>query len=368
VDLELTDEQVALRAAALDFIERRITWSRLTAGSLGEVAVLERADWSEMAELGWIGLTVSTELGGAGGAPMDGVVLMEALGSGPLPGPVIETAVIVPSVLAALSGNAVASDLLGAVCRGEVVATLAIPSSCGLPPTSARHTLWAESGRVIGHVAPVRDAAGSTHLIADVRTAAGHALAIIDLSAGVSSTRLRSFPPRQYALDIDAAAFVIPLDDAALRAVAGVLMNSVPALCAFQLGSLQTVLDMSLRYANERVQFGKTIGSFQRVQDHVIEIVNRLDSARWATYYAACQVERDGAAAAAHVAKATIAESHFAGCDAAHEVHAGIGVDVDYGLAMHTYLSRDFYAYLGDPRWHRRRLVDELDLRDGVSR
>ena len=43
---------------------------------------------------------------------------------------------------------------------------------------------------------------------------------------------------------------------------------------------------MSVRYSQQRVQFGRPIGSFQRVQDHVIELLNGLDSARWTTYFA----------------------------------------------------------------------------------
>ena len=43
---------------------------------------------------------------------------------------------------------------------------------------------------------------------------------------------------------------------------------------------------MTLDYSNTRVQFGLPIGRFQRVQDHVIHIVNQLDAARWTTYEA----------------------------------------------------------------------------------
>jgi alkylation response protein AidB-like acyl-CoA dehydrogenase len=67
-------------------------------------------------------------------------------------------------------------------------------------------------------------------------------------------------------------------------------------------------------------------------------------------------------AAAVHVAKSTTATAHVDACTAAHEVHAGIGVDLQYHLARHTHASRSLYSYLGDPRWHRRRLTVELDL------
>jgi len=44
-----------------------------------------------------------------------------------------------------------------------------------------------------------------------------------------------------------------------------------------------------------------------------------------------------------------------------HEVHAGMGVLIEYGLPAHTQMSRTLFHYLGDPRWHKRRMADALE-------
>jgi alkylation response protein AidB-like acyl-CoA dehydrogenase len=49
-------------------------------------------------------------------------------------------------------------------------------------------------------------------------------------------------------------------------------------------------------------------------------------------------------------------------CDFAHEVHAGIGVMREYGLTLHTKMSRSLYHCLGAPALHRRRLESALGL------
>jgi hypothetical protein len=49
-------------------------------------------------------------------------------------------------------------------------------------------------------------------------------------------------------------------------------------------------------------------------------------------------------------------------CDFAHEVHAGIGVVREYGLTLHTRMSRSLYHCLGAPRVHRTRLESVLGL------
>ena len=126
---------------------------------------------------------------------------------------------------------------------------------------------------------------------------------------------------------------------------------------------------MTVRYSRERVQFGKAIGTFQRVQDHVIVLANAMDSARWATAYALSKLDGDPTVTpreAIHVAKSATADGHTTACHAAHEVHAGIGSDVSYPLAVHTYRSRSSFAYLGDPAWHRARLAVLLGFGPGA--
>src|SRR5207248_2045260 len=64
------------------------------------------------------------------------------------------------------------------------------------------------------------------------------------------------------------------------------LEQAWPILSAYQVGGAQAVFDLSVAYSQERVQFGVPIGRFQRVQDHIINILNHLDGARWTTYEA----------------------------------------------------------------------------------
>ena len=62
------------------------------------------------------------------------------------------------------------------------------------------------------------------------------------------------------------------------------------------------------------------------------------------------------------MAKAVATEAYYRACNGAHEVHAGVGVMREYGLTLHTRMSPTLYHYLGDPRFHRKRLAATLDL------
>jgi alkylation response protein AidB-like acyl-CoA dehydrogenase len=142
-------------------------------------------------------------------------------------------------------------------------------------------------------------------------------------------------------------------------ALARALEQALPLLCAYIVGGCQAVFEKSVAHTQNRVQFGVPIGRFQRVQDHVVRLVNYLDSARWATWEALWKLDTGRpAAASVHLAKAVASEAYLEACNAAHEIHAGMGVLMEYGLAAHTQMSRTLYAYLGDPRWHKRRMAD----------
>jgi len=127
-------------------------------------------------------------------------------------------------------------------------------------------------------------------------------------------------------------------------------------------GAARRAFEMAVEYAKERRQFGQPIGRFQHVQNHIIQLVNHLDAARWTTYEALWRRDagKPGADVAAHLAKAVASDGYVQAVNYSHEVHAGIGVMNEYGLTLYTRLSRSLYHWLGSPRYHRRKLGDLL--------
>ena len=82
-------------------------------------------------------------------------------------------------------------------------------------------------------------------------------------------------------------------------------------------------------------------------------------AARWTTFEALWKLD-DGdpdASKAISMAKAVASDGYFKACEAAHHVHAGVGVDMDYGRAFYTQKARTLQHYLGDGVHHRRRMA-----------
>ena len=162
-------------------------------------------------------------------------------------------------------------------------------------------------------------------------------------------------------MEVPAAALLGGRDNQGWAALERALGRALPVLCSYMVGGCQAVFEMSVKHSQQRVQFGVPIGRFQRVQDHVIRLVNHLDAARWTTAEALWKLDTGRPATdAVHMAKAVTSEGYLEACNAAHEVHAGQGSLMEYGLVAHTQMSRTLFAHLGDPRWHKRRMADAL--------
>ncbi|MEP9355757.1 MULTISPECIES: acyl-CoA dehydrogenase family protein [Xanthobacter] len=99
-------------------------------------------------------------------------------------------------------------------------------------------------------------------------------------------------------------------------------------------GAMQSVLDMTVRYTRERVQFGRAIGQFQAVQHQVVEMASQAAAAK-AAVEAAALVGRGGAFEAA-VAKLRASEAAGAVIAGAHQVHGAMGFTYEHPLRFHT--------------------------------
>jgi alkylation response protein AidB-like acyl-CoA dehydrogenase len=69
------------------------------------------------------------------------------------------------------------------------------------------------------------------------------------------------------------------------------LNMSRPAIGAQAVGIAQGALDFAIHYANERIQFGKPISSFQAIQFMIADMATRVEAARALVYKAASQID-----------------------------------------------------------------------------
>jgi alkylation response protein AidB-like acyl-CoA dehydrogenase len=368
VDLSLTPSQILIRDSARAFVRRHVPRAELVRQA-NEGETWDPAWFTHFREAGWTGALVPTEFGGLDLDPLSAVLIFEELGRGAVPSPLIASSVIAACLLRGCEPSEQRDAALTAIADGAMILIPALRQpdtswkgvAATATPLADRGGRWALTGTKA--FVPFADAA--THFLVSVATAGdlAPALAIIPAATGGITTRLLpGFLHANHEVGFDG----VPVPaDALVRSCSGSFDDSLAVarvmLAAYQVGGMLEMLDMSVNHSNTRIQFGTPIGRFQRVQDHIIRLLNAMDAAKWTTYEAAWAIEagRDGIARS-YLAASTASDSYFEAANAAHEVHAAIGSDPRYGLTLYTRISRTMYEWLGSPGWQRQQMADAL--------
>ncbi|MFJ2420154.1 acyl-CoA dehydrogenase family protein [Streptomyces brevispora] len=136
------------------------------------------------------------------------------------------------------------------------------------------------------------------------------------------------------------------------------------ALAAEQVGAAGRCLELTVEYALDRVQFGRSIGSFQAVKHRLADAYVLVESARSAALGAAFAADLDPGALprAAAVAKSVCSEAFSAVAGEMIQLHGGIGITWDHD-AHHCFKRAHGAGELfGPPAQHRKRLAAGLGL------
>jgi alkylation response protein AidB-like acyl-CoA dehydrogenase len=134
------------------------------------------------------------------------------------------------------------------------------------------------------------------------------------------------------------------------------------------LGGCQQSLDSTVAYTRERVQFNRTIASFQAVKHKAADMMVKTEAARSAVYYAACvaQEAMEGGplagelAEAASVAKAWCSDACFFNAGTGIQLHGGVGFTWEYDIQLYFKRAKSSETFLGNGAWHRERIARQL--------
>ena len=350
MDLSLTDNQEILKNTARSVLERECPTSLVRAMERDERGYPTDL-WEIMARNGWMGLPFPVEHGGSDGSLTDLAVLLEELGRALVPGPFFNSVAIAGLTILDTGSDSQRAALLPGIADGSLIATAALLESDGrYRPESVRLSAHRQGDRLIlnGTKMFVEYADSADLMLAPARTEDGRvAMLLVPVSTeGITRTPLDSIArDRQYAVQFDNVAVsgdsdpygpLIGEPDGA-AAFKRTLDRAAALHCAHSLGGAQHVLEMTVEYTKQRVQFGRAIATFQAVQHTCADMVIAIDSARLATYEAITRIE-DGQSADKEIALAKTLTNHAFKWTtlAAQQVHGGIGFMEEYDLQLWT--------------------------------
>jgi alkylation response protein AidB-like acyl-CoA dehydrogenase len=311
MDLRLSEEQEMLRDAVRAMCERHSS-IEIVRSLEGDPKGFSDDLWKSLRDMDLLGLLTDDHL------PVEVAVVCEELGRALCPSPYIETAVF-------------GTSLLG---RADEIVSLAWHEA-ERSDTEEGIAATYRDGKVTGEKILVPFASSASALLTLARDADGVVIVSID--------------PSNATLEFEGtlasdARYRVRFDDAPSEVVArgwdaftGAMTPTLVAVAAYAVGAAQRAHELSVAYANERIQFDRPIGAFQAMAHPLADLATEIGGARTLVHQAAWALaERKDVRAAAAMAKYYACEVFRKSAKFGHQVFGGIGftLDIDIQLFM----------------------------------
>jgi alkylation response protein AidB-like acyl-CoA dehydrogenase len=374
VDLGLTEAQQMLRNSAREFLEAECPEAFVRAMEEDERGYTPES-WRKIAENGWLGLIFPEEYGGAGLEFLDLCVLLEETGRAMLPGPFFSTVVLGGMTILDAGSDDQKRRYLPGIVEGQVIATLALTEpSVRWDAAGVRTTAEpAGDGFVInGTKLFVPNAHVSDYLVVAARTGdANEDVSLFILPAntpGVSQTLLKTIASdRQSEVTFEGAhvprSALLGELNGGWPTIARVIQWGAVGKCAEMVGNGQKVLDMTVDFVKQRIQFGRPIGSFQAIQHHCANMATDVEGSRYITSQAAWRLS-EGLPADSEVAmaKAWVSDAVRRVCATGHQCHGAIGFTKEHSMQLYSRRAKAAELAFGDSREHLEGVAEAIGL------
>jgi alkylation response protein AidB-like acyl-CoA dehydrogenase len=293
-DLQLTDEQQDFVRAVRDFCAKEFPQDRLREITDDYADMHSQEVASQMASLGWYGLTIDEEYGGSAGTFMDATLFLEETARGRAPIGGYGVTLIVVGALNRFGTEEQKRDLLGRVAEGGGLAIAMSEPESGSDVASLKTSARRDNGEwvVSGSKMWCSFAHKASHVLVVCRTQKGDSphegMSMILVPRDAEGFKITPIPTLggEETNELYFDEVRVP-EDALLgtegngwtQLMAG-LNNERVILAATALGLAQRTFDDALAYAKERKQFGRPIGTFQAIQHKFADLATDLAQAR----------------------------------------------------------------------------------------
>ncbi|MFQ5947773.1 MAG: acyl-CoA dehydrogenase family protein [Acidimicrobiia bacterium] len=379
MNFAFSEEQELLRETARRFLEDKAPSEKVR--ELMETDEgYDPALWSEVAQMGWQGMHIPEQYGGAGFSYLELIVLMEEMGRSLFPIPYLSSVVLGANAILVAGSEDQKNELLPGIASGERIAALAQVEASGRWDAEGIQLAAKEDGDeyvLSGTKLFVVDGHTADTVIVAARTSDGGgpedgvSLFVVEADAsGIERRRLET-------MDMTRKQAEITFEDVRVPALAllgeegrgwptlrRVLDLAAVALAAEQVGGAQKCLEMAVEYAKVRVQFGRPIGSFQAIKHKCADMLVQVESAKSAAYYAgwAASEDNEEVPVVAPLAKSYCSEAYFFAAAENIQIHGGIGFTWEHDAHLYFKRAKSSELMFGAPAYHRELLAQRLGI------
>lgn len=382
MEFKFTEEQEMIRDTAEAFLAQ-VSPSSAVRKAMSTDLGYEPELWQRITrEMVWQAIHIPQEYGGMGLGYVELAATMEQMGRCLLCAPFFSTVCLATNALLLAGTAQQRGRYLPQIVEG-VTATLAYTGTSGKWDASTIDVVCSQQGEhtvLNGECRFVPDGHSADFIVVaarapDSKGQEGISLFVVPANtAGISrkglptmdqTRRLAHLTFDNVALDSEAT-MLEPGD--AWPTLEKIINLATVALAAEQLGGSQQVLDSTVAYLQERVQFGRVIASYQAVKHKAADMMLKVEASRSAVYYAACIADEaiEGSdlgsqlSQATSVAKAYCSDAYFHNAGTGIQLHGGVGFTSEYDIQLYFKRAKSSESLLGDGAYHRERIAKYL--------
>ncbi|GLQ05514.1 acyl-CoA dehydrogenase family protein [Sneathiella chinensis] len=369
MDFELSDEQTLLKDSVDRFVQENYSPEarlKLTETDLG----FSRDHWKTMAELGWLGMPFSEEVGGFGGSPVDTMIMMESMGRGLVLEPFFSTVILGGALVAEAGSEAQVEEIIPTLIEGNLMLAFAYAETQSRFNLNDVETTATKSGDgyvLSGHKIVVYHGDTADKIIVSARTGgesrdeAGISLFVVDRDADGVDIRGYKTVDGQRAADIRfenvkvGANALLGTEGEAFPIIDKVVDRAIAALCAEAVGAMTAANEITNEYLKTRKQFGIPIGKFQVLQHRMVDMYMEAEQSKSMSDMAAMKLCFDDVVEARKAVSATKAQvgkaAKFVGQQAV-QLHGGMGMTDEYSIGHYFKRLSTLEMLFGNTDYH----------------
>lgn len=369
--IAFNEEQELIASSALEFLRGRCSlddvreWMETETGFDAEL-------WREIGALGWLGMGIPEEFGGADMGTTEQVSVIEAMGRQMFGSPFLANS-LAAELLNRSGSEAQKRRWLPGLASGETVGCVALGESAGswdLSELTARAEIDRAQIRLEGEKCFVLDAQNADLFLVACSGRGEPAVVAVERSqlpeGALRSERIVDETRRSARLCLDGVTLpadaLLPGGDAA--ALRRVQMLGALLVSAELAGATQGVFELTLEYLKTRVQFGKKIGGYQALKHPMVWIMVGIEHSRSLLYRAATLWDTGEDASeietAVRMSKAQSGEACTHAVDRAIQFHGAFGFTWDCHAQLFFRRAQWAEYSFGDAAHHRRHLAGLL--------
>ncbi len=378
MDFTLDSDQLALQASARGVLgDAYADYGRRTEVVRSEPG-FDRALYQRLGEMGLLGLPFPEEVGGSGAGWAEASILAREAGRVLAPEPLLGSAFLAGALVTAAGTEEQQAELLGPLCAGELVLTVAHPQAGAAPPGAGEGVAASESDgswRLTGTREPVPFGAEADLLVVSANLP-GEGTGVFLVEPGAAGLAVGGY--RTFA---DGPAAAVRLDGTPATPLGPAGKDTTPAITRAidtarvlagqeALGVMEAALAATTSYLTQRRQFGVTLNTFQdltfRAADMYVEVELTESLVQWAT-----MVLDDGEpgamASAATRSGLQVARACRLVAQESIQLHGGIGMTAEYAVGGYAQRLVELGQLFGIEELHLGQLATGIDTYDVID-